>query len=132
MASIRSANTGPEVALRSALWRLGVRGWRCHWRGPGGRIDIAFTRWKLAVLVDGSFWHGHPSKWQSGRWSGYWDEKIKRNMARDVRHNAALTAAGWRVLRVWDFEVEHDLLAVAERVRAELEAARLKAPSKPS
>jgi G:T-mismatch repair DNA endonuclease (very short patch repair protein) len=55
-----------------------------------------------------SFWRGHPSKWQSGRWSGYWDEKIKRNLAGDAAQNKALRATGWEVIRVWDFEVEHD------------------------
>ena len=60
------------------------------------------------MFVDGSFWHGHPSKWQPGRWKGYWDEKIKRNIARDERQNAALADAGWEVIRVWDFEVEQD------------------------
>jgi DNA mismatch endonuclease (patch repair protein) len=124
MASIRGANTKPERRLRSALWRAGARGFRCHWPGPGGRIDIAFTRWKVAVFVDGSFWHGHPSKWQPGRWSGYWDEKIKRNLARDERQNAALADAGWRVLRVWDFEVEHDLDAIAEAVGTNLQRAQ--------
>ena len=127
MASIHSSDTRPEMALRRALWLLGVRGWRCHWRGPGGRVDIAFTRWQLAVMVDGSFWHGHPSKWEPGRWRGYWDEKIKRNIARDERHNAALAEAGWRVLRVWDFEIEHDSLVVVKRVQLELEARRLEA-----
>jgi DNA mismatch endonuclease (patch repair protein) len=111
--------------LRQALWRLGVRGWRCHWREPGGRIDIAFTRWKLAVLVDGSFWHGHPSKWQPGRWRGYWDEKIKRNIARDARQNRALAEAGWEVVRVWDFEVEQDVERVAGQVVDALERLRL-------
>jgi DNA mismatch endonuclease (patch repair protein) len=99
---------------------LGVRGWRCHWPGPGGRIDIAFTRWRLAVFVDGSFWHGHPSKWQPGRWQGYWDEKIRRNIARDERQAAALNEAGWSVLRVWDFEVEEDAFQVACRVKEAL------------
>jgi DNA mismatch endonuclease (patch repair protein) len=125
MSSIRGADTRPERLLRSTLWRDGIRGFRCHWPGPGGRIDVAFTRWKVAVFVDGSFWHGHPSKWQPGRWSGYWDEKIKRNIARDERQNRALAEAGWRVLRLWDFEVEHDPGAVAEAVGRELEAARL-------
>jgi DNA mismatch endonuclease, patch repair protein len=125
MASIRGANTKPERRLRSALWRAGLRGFRCHWHGPGGRIDVAFTRWKIAVFVDGSFWHGHPSKWQPGRWSGYWDEKIKRNIARDERQGGELVAAGWRVLRFWDFDVEHDPVAVAEAVRLAIEAARL-------
>jgi DNA mismatch endonuclease (patch repair protein) len=124
MASIRSANTGPERLLRSTLWSLGVRGWRCHWPGPGGRIDIAFTRPKIAVFVDGSFWHGHPSKWRPGRWQGYWDAKIKRNIARDIAQNTALRNAGWEVLRVWDFEIEHDSRAVAIRVAEALEARR--------
>lgn len=123
MASIRGADTRPERLLRSALWRAGLRGFRCHWMGPGGRIDVAFTRWKIAVFVDGSFWHGHPSKWQPGRWKGYWDEKIKRNIARDERHNTALVEAGWRVMRFWDFDVEHDPDTVAEAVRRELKAA---------
>jgi DNA mismatch endonuclease (patch repair protein) len=122
MAGIRSKNTKPELLLRRALWRAGVRGWRCHWRGPGGRIDIAFTRPKLAVFVDGSFWHGHPSKWQPGRWSGYWDTKIRRNLARDAAQSHALDAAGWEVFRVWDFEVEHDSDALAVRIATRLAA----------
>lgn len=124
MSSIRSQNTRPERLLRSALWSAGLRGFRCHWPGPGGRIDVAFTRWKVAVFVDGSFWHGHPSKWQPGRWSGYWDQKIKRNVARDQRQNVALAEAGWRVLRVWDFEVEHDPEGVAGTARRLLDSAK--------
>jgi DNA mismatch endonuclease, patch repair protein len=126
MASIRSTDTKPELLLRRALWGAGVRGWRCQWRGPGGRIDLAFTRWRLAVFVDGSFWHGHPSKWQPGRWSGYWDKKIKRNLVRDAAQNDALSAAGWQVMRVWDFEVEHDPDAVASEVAAALATLRLR------
>jgi DNA mismatch endonuclease (patch repair protein) len=124
MASIRSKDTKPELLLRSALWRAGVRGWRVHWRGPDGRIDVAFTRAKIAVFVDGSFWHGHPSKWQPGRWKGYWNDKIERNIARDQRQNEALRQDGWEILRYWDFEVEQDADGVAKRVRAAVEAAR--------
>jgi DNA mismatch endonuclease, patch repair protein len=128
MASIRGSDTKPELLLRRALWHADVRGWRCHWRGPGGKIDIAFTRWRLAVFVDGSFWHGHPSKWHPGRWSGYWDEKIRRNLARDAAQNEALRAAGWDVLRVWDFEVEHDSEAIASTVALALAALRARRP----
>ncbi len=128
MAAIRSADTKPERLLRSVLWQLGARGYRCQWRGPGGRIDIAFTRWKVAVLVDGSFWHGHPSKWQRGRWKGYWNEKIERNIARDASQNAALVEAGWTVLRFWDFEIEQDTTAVAKSVLEALESQRLEQP----
>jgi DNA mismatch endonuclease (patch repair protein) len=124
MARIRKTNTRPELLLRSALWARGIRGWRCHWRGPGGSIDIAFTRWKVAVMVDGSFWHGHPSKWQPDRWTGYWDDKIKRNIARDGCQNEALHEAGWTVLRFWDFEIEADHAGIAERVGEVLDDAR--------
>jgi len=75
-------------------------------------------------MVDGSFWHGHPSKWQPGRWQGYWDVKIRRNIARDAQQNDALSAAGWEVIRAWDFEIEEDAAAVASRVLVALERAR--------
>ena len=122
MASIRGTDTRPERLLRSALWRLGIQGYRCHYRAPGGRVDVAFTRWKLAIFVDGSFWHGHPSKWQPGRWNGYWDEKIKRNIARDATQTEALFDAGWEVLRFWDFEIEQDTSGAANRVRTTMSA----------
>jgi len=117
MAAIRSTDTKPEVLLRRSLWRLGLRGWRCQWRGPGGgRIDVAFTRWRVAVFADGVWWHGHPSKWQPGRRPGYWDDKIRRNIKRDRAQDAALAAAGWTVLRFWDFEIEQDAAGVGLRV----------------
>ena len=89
-------DTKPELLLRRALWRVGAAAGAVTGAAQAVEIDIAFTRWRLAVLVDGSFWHGHPSKWQPGRWSGYWDEKIKRNLARDAAQKEALRAAGWR------------------------------------
>jgi DNA mismatch endonuclease, patch repair protein len=129
MSAIRSVDTKPERRLRKALWNVGARGYRCQWRGPGGRVDIAYTRWKVAVFVDGCFWHGHPSKWQPGRWSGYWDEKIKRNIARDRRQNAALRAEGWTVLRFWDFDVERDEHAIVAKVSEALTLAGATPPS---
>jgi DNA mismatch endonuclease, patch repair protein len=124
MSRIRGRDTKPELALRRALWAAGLRGWRCHWPAPGGRVDIAFTRCRVAVFVDGAFWHGHPSKWRPGQFKGYWDEKIRRNVARDRAQEAALVAAGWRVVRAWEFEVEQDRLRVVERVRHALDEAR--------
>jgi DNA mismatch endonuclease (patch repair protein) len=130
MTSIRGTDTRPELALRAALWASGVRGWRCNWPGPAGRIDIAFTRWRVAVFVDGSFWHGHPSKWKPGRWNGYWNEKIERNIERDRAQDAALRDAGWQVIRAWDFEIEQEPSLVVVRVTKTLETRRLEAPVK--
>jgi DNA mismatch endonuclease (patch repair protein) len=82
----------------------------------------------VAVFVDGSFWHGHPSKWQPDRWAGYWDEKIKRNIARDKRQNAALLEAGWELVRFWDFDVERDAQLAAASVVDIVETRRIRDP----
>lgn len=120
MSRVKGRDTGPELALRRALWALGVRGWRCHRRDLPGKPDVSFTRARLAVFVDGGFWHGHPSKYWPGRTSPYWDEKIARNQARDERVNAELRAQGWTVVRLWDFEVEADPRAAAVEVQKHL------------
>jgi DNA mismatch endonuclease, patch repair protein len=124
MSRIRSTNTKPELALRRSLWSVGVRGWRCHPRGVPGKPDIAFTRWHLAVFVDGCFWHGHPDYFTPGKSGAYWDAKIARTKERDRQANELLAEAGWRVIRLWDFEVEQDLEGSAERVVAALNEAR--------
>src|SRR4051812_22875017 len=105
MSRIRSRDTKPELALRKGLWSQGIRGWRCHPRAVPGKPDIAFTRWRLAVFVDGRFWHGHPEFFTPGKSGAYWDAKIVRTQERDRAADAALAEAGWRVLRFWDFEV---------------------------
>jgi DNA mismatch endonuclease (patch repair protein) len=116
MAAVRSTNTSPELSLRRALYRAGARGWRCHYRRAPGVPDLAWPRRKVAVFVDGAFWHGHPSRHKVGRSGSYWDEKIARNVARDRAVDAELRAAGWRVLRVWDFEIRRDLAAAVAAV----------------
>jgi len=105
MSRVRSRDTGPEIALRRALWAAGLRGWRLHPKRVPGRPDIAWIGRRVAVFVDGAFWHGHPDHYH-GQSGPFWDEKIARNRARDVRVNAELSDAGWTVLRFWDFEVE--------------------------
>lgn len=120
MARVRTKDTAPEVALRKALWASGVRGWRLHSKIPG-RPDLSWGSRRLAVFVDGAFWHGHPDyyKGQSGK---FWDEKIARNRSRDEKVNDDLRAAGWTVLRIWDFEIERDLPGCIRRVRHALDA----------
>jgi DNA mismatch endonuclease (patch repair protein) len=119
MARVRTKNTAPETALRKALWAEGVRGWRCHPKGVAGRPDLAWIGRKIAIFVDGAFWHGHPDYYW-GQSGDFWDQKIARNRTRDERINAELSGGGWTVLRFWDFEVEKDLTACVARVRAAL------------
>jgi DNA mismatch endonuclease (patch repair protein) len=116
MARVRTRNTTPEVTLRRALWACGVRGWRLHPKDVPGRPDLVFRSARLAVFVDGAFWHGHPDAYH-GQSGAFWDSKIARTRARDERVNAELASSAWHVVRLWDFEVEHDPDACAQRVR---------------
>lgn len=107
--------------MRRALWARGVRGWRLHRRDLPGTPDLAFGgNVRLAVFVDGAFWHGHPTKYWPGRSGEYWDKKIARNIERDLAANDSLEELGWTVLRVWDFDVLRNPSAAADQVAAEL------------
>lgn len=98
-------DTRPELILRSALH---ARGWRFRVQypvpdRPRRSIDIAFTRRRLAILVDGCFWHGCPLHGSNPKTNvTYWNVKIERNRARDGDTDIALLTAGWRSLRVWE------------------------------
>lgn len=120
MARVKGKDTKPEMLLRRALYARGVRGWRCHRASLAGKPDLAFGKVKLAVFVDGAFWHGHPSKWWPGRSGPYWDRKISRNIERDQVVDEELCANGWEVLRFWDFEVMDDLDAVVGTIMSKL------------
>lgn len=123
MARIRSKDTKPELAIRRGLFALGVRGWRCHTRTLPGRPDLAFTRWRVAVFVDGAFWHGHPDHFTFGKSGDYWDAKIARTQERDRLANEELEHRGWTVLRFWDFEVREETATCLTRIVAALEEA---------
>lgn len=120
MAAIRSKDTKPELALRAALRAAGVTGYRVHRMDIPGRPDLAFIRWKVAVFVDGVFWHGHPDHFDPDRASSdYWRQKIARNIERDRQADSLLTERGWRVVRVWDLDVRDRLdLCVHQVVQA--------------
>jgi DNA mismatch endonuclease (patch repair protein) len=117
MARVRAKDTGPELTLRRALWAAGVRGWRCHVRGVPGTPDLCWRSRRVAVFVDSAWWHGHPSRWRAGRHPPEWDQKIQRNIERDVEVNSMLEAMSWTVIRIWDFELEKDLSAAVVQVR---------------
>ncbi len=128
MASIKKRDTAPELALRSALWRDGVRGWRCHTK-MSGTPDLAFTRWRVAVFVDGVWWHGHPDYLPRGRRGAYWDRKIAGNQARDQLVNRNLRTLGWKVVRIWDLDILSDAHAACDRVIKALYTAGWRPPN---
>lgn len=102
-----SKDTRPEVLVRSALHRAGLR-FRKHYTPLSSRrirVDVAFTRRRVAVQVDGCFWHACPEHGtQPSAHSDYWAEKLRRNVARDRDGDQALAEAGWTVLRFWEHE----------------------------
>ena len=118
MSRVHRRDTGPELLLRRTLWSHGVRGWRVDYPGLPGRPDLAFRRARVAVFVDGAFWHGHPSRFTPGKSGKYWDDKISRNRERDRTVSAELEARGWRVVRLWDFDVLSDPDAVATAIQS--------------
>jgi DNA mismatch endonuclease (patch repair protein) len=115
----RTKNTKPEVDLRRAVHALGLR-FRLHRRIVGRCApDFVLPRWRVAVFVDGCFWHGCPDHSPTefkGPNAGKWKEKIETNRTRDRSNDALLADAGWRVLRIWECEIKRDLADVARRV----------------
>jgi DNA mismatch endonuclease (patch repair protein) len=105
------AGTGPELRLRSALHRAGLRFWKNHAisvEDVRTHPDVVFPRARVAVFVDGCFWHSCPEHGTLPRANAhYWGPKLARTVERDRRADRALSAAGWRVIRVW----EHDPIA---------------------
>lgn len=122
MSRVKTRDTAPELELRRALWAAGVRGWRLHPGQVAGRPDIAWLGRRVAVFVDGAFWHGHPDYYW-GQSGSFWDEKIDRNRSRDEKVTRELVEREWTVLRLWDFEVERDSPHCVELIRAVLGSA---------
>jgi DNA mismatch endonuclease (patch repair protein) len=124
MQAQRSRHTAPELAVRRLLHAAGLRYRVDRPPLPGlrRRADLVFRPARVAVYVDGCFWHGCPGHGTRPRANrDWWEAKISRNRARDADTDARLAAAGWRVVRVW----EHEPLAeAAERVAAAVTAGR--------
>jgi DNA mismatch endonuclease (patch repair protein) len=117
MSRIRGKDTSPEMLLRRALWSAGLR-YRVHYRTPAGRADLALVGAKLAVYIDGCFWHGCPEHYVRPRSrTDFWSAKLRENVERDRRQTLQLESAGWRACRLWEHEVFEGLPAVVERVR---------------
>ena len=119
MSNTRGTDTGPEMAVRRALHRRGMR-YRVNFPPVPGlkrTADIVFTRQRIAVLIDGCFWHGCPTHYRPamGNRSKFWASKIEENRRRDRESSEAFEADGWRVFRFWEHE---NVDRVAESVLA--------------
>lgn len=113
MQAIRGCDTGPELRVRSFLHKQGIR-FRLRSRGLPCRPDIILPSARIALFVHGCFWHQHPGCAHATMprvRAKYWEPKLARNRARDLECSRALTALGWKVLIVWECELEDQRLA---------------------
>lgn len=131
MAAVRSKNSKVELVLRRGLYRAGVR-YRIHAPHVTGRPDIVIKKYKLAIFVDGDFWHGNawrirglsrledlfPTRTQ------WWTQKITANMRRDQLVDETLRAQGWVVVRVWESDLLSRPAETIQRVLQEVSAAK--------
>ncbi len=116
MSRVRSKDTTPERVLRSVLHRRGHR-FRKHVRSLPGSPDVVFPTKRVAVFIDGDFWHGYRfPAWEKTLPSDFWRDKISGNRRRDRRNFAKLRRMGWTVLRVWEHSVKRDLDDVVARI----------------
>lgn len=123
MQKIRSTETTPEIMFRKFLWAQGVR-YRKNNKKLPGKPDISISRCKVAIFIDGEFWHGY--NWEEKKKKikanrGYWIPKIERNIARDKKYNRQLRRQGWSVLRFWGQDVKKNPEKCLRRVMRAIE-----------
>ncbi len=109
MSRVRSKNTKPELILRKFLFSKGIKGYRVNSILPG-KPDITFTKYKLAIFIDGCFWHKCPNCFSPPQTNKeFWLKKIDGNVERDKKINKVLSESGYIVIRFWEHEIEYDL-----------------------
>jgi DNA mismatch endonuclease (patch repair protein) len=121
MSRIRGSNTGLELQVFAALDALGIP-YRKHTKDLPGRPDAVFDSRRVVVFIEGDFWHG----WGFARWRDrlplFWRRKIEINRLRDQRNIRKLRRSGWRVVRLWEHQIETDFAECMRRVRKALES----------
>ncbi|MCX2681033.1 very short patch repair endonuclease [Galbibacter sp. EGI 63066] len=126
MSRIRGKNTKPELLFRKALWAKGIR-YRVNNKTLPGKPDVSIKKYKLAIFIDGEFWHGY--NWDEKKKTiksnrGFWIPKIERNMQRDKEVNRQLAEMGYTVFRFWQRDVKNDLKRCLNDVLTYIETGR--------
>ena len=120
MSRVKGKDTTPELLLRKALWARGIR-YRKNYDKLPGKPDIVLTRQKIAIFVDGDFWHARGHQDNPGEEVAsnreFWRKKLARNVERDKEVNDELTEAGWLVLRFWESDIKKDLNACIMKIK---------------
>jgi len=118
----RSRDTKPELQLRRLLRRAGFPGYRLHWRQAPGRPDVAYPGRKVAIFVNGCFWHRcpHCKPAEPKTHTEFWRKKFELNRERDVRKQRELEVTGWTVITLWECQLRQDPTGVMAVVSAVL------------
>ena len=117
MSANKAKNTSPEIFFRKALWSNGIKGYRLHWKKAPGRPDIAFPSKKIAIFVNGCYWHRCPHCKPHMPKSNvdFWEEKFRKNKNRDIKKEKDLKKEGWKVFTVWECEIK-DLAVIKQKI----------------
>jgi DNA mismatch endonuclease, patch repair protein len=117
MSLIRSTNTSPEIKLRRYIRKKGLKGFRIKSSLPG-KPDLYFPKYKIAVFVDGCFWHKCPRDFRKPKSKSlYWNKKIGSNVIRDIKTNDLLFRLGIKVLRAWEHEIEEKIEVIYKKIQ---------------
>ena len=122
MSANKAKDTKPEIAFRKALWTEGIRGYRLNWKKAPGSPDIAFPGRKIAIFINGCYWHrcpkcGLPLPKTNTQ---FWKEKFERNIARDKKKNRELLDLGWNVLVLWECDIKNNLNSIINHIKGVL------------
>ncbi|GEM90068.1 very short patch repair endonuclease [Oceanithermus desulfurans] len=115
MSRNKGKDTKLEMRVRSELHKRGYR-FRKHVKELPGKPDVVFTKAKVAVFIDGDFWHGYRFPAWEHKVSDFWKQKINKNRERDRRNHRKLRRMGWKVLRIWEHDVRHDIDKVVDKI----------------
>ena len=123
MRSNKGKGTKPELIVRQMLREFGYPGYRLNWKKAPGHPDIAYPGRKIAIFVNGCFWHHCPvcDLPLPKSHADFWREKIERNIQRDERKNRELVDAGWTVITIWECELKKDRESIIDRLMSLLE-----------
>mgnify|MGYP001119957750 FL=1 len=126
MSRIRGKDTKPEIVLRSLMHRAGFR-YRLHDRKLPGKPDLVLPKHKTAIFVNGCYWHRHegcPKATTPKTNTAFWTKKFEETVERDERKNSELIEGGWRVVTVWECELENDPVGLVEGLSSQLKGGR--------
>ena len=122
MSANKAKNTKPELIIRKALWHNNIKGYRLNWEKVPGRPDVTFPGKKLAIFVNGCFWHRCPNcNYPLPKHNvEFWKNKFDKNVTRDKVKHDNLIDLGWKVVVIWECEIKSDLNKIVEKIAKEI------------